>query len=136
MSYQSTVDIIRAAAEAVNPDGFFVHGRRSDVTTHHDKPMPQISLLPMRSRPDRRNDNERYSIVMGFFDQDTPTTSELEREKIIAAMDELSNEFMDKLNENKTCTIEGENKTPEYRQLAGTLSGYSIAFDLICKMEC
>lgn len=136
MSYQSVVDIIRATAQTVNPAGFFVHGRRSDVTLHHNQPMPQISLLPVSTVADLGNDTERHTITMGFFRQDTPETSELEREAIIAEMDALSDSFLSNLFEIKTVQVGTVRKTPEYRQFAGTLSGYGVSFEITTKRTC
>ena len=136
MSYQAAVNIIRDTAVSVNPAGFFVHGRRSDVTTHHDKPMPQIFLLPLRHTTDLANDVERFTVTMGFFRQDTPETSEEQREEIIAEMDVLSSAFVSALYEFNTIQMGAVTKTPEYRQFAGTLSGYGISFELIMKTEC
>lgn len=130
MGYQLIVDSIRNASLAVNPSGFFVHGRRSDGSLEYNEAMPQIHLYPFTTFPQDDNRNIVFAdIVMAFWSQDTPETSPEQREQIISLMDDLSNSF---LNELDLADLEISNvkKEPQYRTLSATLSGYAITFRL------
>lgn len=128
--YQEVVDLIRTASIQVNPTGTFIHGRRADGSIEYDKPMPQIHLYPFVSSP--QDGNRAFvnnDIVMGFWKQDAPDTSNEEREEIISAMDTLSKEFLEALDEG-VLEISNIRKEPQYRTLSATLSGYAITFRL------
>lgn len=128
MGYQKLVDFIRDAAVAVNTNGTFIHGRRSDGSLEYDGNFPQIHLYPFRSQLD--NDNKAVStsnILMGFWMQDEPDSTNEEREEKIATMDTLSDSFLDQLDESQI-EITDLVKEPQYRTLSGTLSGYAISF--------
>lgn len=129
-AYQIIVDAIRDAANSVNPTGSFIHGRRADGSLNYDGQMPQIHLYPFVTQPQDSNRNLVFAdIVMAFWKQDSPSTSNEEREEIISAMDELSNEFMDELDGGEL-EITGIRKEPQYRTLSATLSGYAITFKI------
>lgn len=132
MGYQLIVDCIRDSAEAVNPTGFFVHGRRSDGSLEYNEDFPQIHLYPFTSNPQDANRNLVFAdIVMGFWGQDTPETSPEEREVIIAAMDVLSDSFLNELDDyinDEPIEISNVRKEPQYRTLSATLSGYALTF--------
>jgi hypothetical protein len=136
MSYQEIVDLIRNVAIIVNPTGHFMHGRRTDGSLDYNEAFPQIHLMPVRTTWDIQNDNQTNDLVILFWDQDRPETSNLEREAIIAAMDALSDAFIFELYENNPVSISNVSKTPEYRQLAGTASGYGLSFTIISKTIC
>ena len=129
-AYQIIVDAIRDAAVSVNSTGTFIHGRRSDGSLEYNEPMPQIHLYPFITLPQDTNRNLVFAdIVMAFWQQDSPTTTNIEREEIIAAMDVLSNEFLDALDLGEL-EISNIRKEPQYRTLSATLSGYAITFKL------
>jgi hypothetical protein len=71
-----------------------------------------------------------------FWDQDRPETTNDEREAIIAAMDDLSNTFLFALNFDVNVSLSNVLKTPEYRQLAATASGYGLSFTVNSKIDC
>ena len=129
-AYQTIVDLIRASANAVNPTGFFVHGRRSDGSLEYNESFPQIHLYPFTTNPTGASDHINVAnIVMAFWGQDSPESSNEEREAIIAAMDVLSDSFLSNLDESQI-EIFGIRKEPQYRTLSATLSGYAITFNL------
>lgn len=136
MNYQDLVNIIRDTANLVNPTGLFVHARRTDGSLEYDKTFPQIHLYPVRSEYDLQQDNVRHNIILMFWDQDRPETTNEEREAIIAAMDDLSNTFLFALNFNVNVSLSNVLKTPEYRQLAATASGYGLSFTVSSKIDC
>jgi hypothetical protein len=45
MTYKDVVNIIRNAANYVNPNGTFIHGRKSDGSLQYNDDTPQIILL-------------------------------------------------------------------------------------------
>lgn len=136
MNYQNLVDIIRNTATTVNPTGLFVHARRTDGSLEYDKTFPQIHLYPVRSELELNNENIKHNIILMFWDQDRPETTNEEREAIIAAMDDLSNIFLFALNANPNVSLSNILKTPEYRQLAATASGYGLSFTISSKINC
>lgn len=136
MNYQDIVDLCRVTANLVNPTGHFVHGRRTDGSLDYDYAFPQIHLLPVQTTFDISNDLKTHQLILFFWEQDSPESSNEEREAKIAAMDILSDLFLFELFENQQLNISDVLKTPEYRQLAGTASGYGISFSLTTKLEC
>lgn len=129
MSYQTTVNEIRAAALAVNPNGRFDHGRHVDLSQLFEGAYSMIYLYPI-------NVNEAIdpefinlsTIMLGFFAQDKPDTSTIEREAIIASMDVLSTAFLEQLSESKFVKITNVTKEPQYQQYQGTISGFAVRF--------
>jgi hypothetical protein len=71
-----------------------------------------------------------------FWQQDTPATTNERREEIIAEMDDLSDIFLFALNASSSLNLSNVLKTPEYRQLAGTVSGYGLSFTINSKIDC
>jgi len=135
--------LLRNTANAVNPNGFFVHGRREDFSLHftesalaNDEAGIGLIAPTPRTTIDRVNGVITHEVLLVFMKPDRPDTSEMEREAIIAAMDVLSNSYMQHLFANNDIDIRNETKTPDYRQFMGTLSGYSLTFKIIDKMNC
>ena len=136
MNYQNIVDLIRNTANLVNPTGHFVHGRNTDGSLDYDYSFPQIHLLPVETTYDIPNDIKTHTLILMFWEQDSPESTNLEREQKIAAMDVLSDNFLNVLYNINTINIEDVLKTPEYRQLAGTASGYGLSFSIVSKVDC
>lgn len=143
MTYQQIVDMIRDTSAAVNPNGFFLHGRREDFSLHFDNTSFRFGYAGIclvaptpRTTIDRVNGLVTHDLVMVFMQQDRHDTSEVEREAIIANMDLLSENFMDYLFNNYTANITNEIKTPDYRQFMGTLSGYAMTFRINGYITC
>lgn len=130
MSYQVIVDSIRDASVDVNPNGTFIHGRKSDGSLEYNAPFPQIHLYPFTTSPQDGNRNFLIAdIVMAFWQQDSPETTNERREEIIAEMDVLSKDFIESLD-NGLLEITGIRKEPQYRTLSGVLSGYAVTFKM------
>lgn len=132
MGYQAIVDKIRAVAVAVNADGFFVHGRRSDGSIEYDAAFPQIHLYPFTTTISQIDGFDSSEIVMGFWYQDSPESTVEERETIIANADTLCRSFLDALLASQA-RIDNIRTDPQYRSLSGTLSGYGLRFTLTTK---
>lgn len=134
LTYQNIVDLIRIVATAVNPSGTFVHARRSDGSLEYPGAMPQIHLYPFNISG---NEGRQTELLIGFWQQDSPESSNEEREAIIAEMDILCREFLATLDDNyDTIQLTNIVSEPNYRQLAGTLSGYTLKFTLIGSLDC
>jgi hypothetical protein len=130
MSYQQTVNEIRAAAEAVNPDGRFSHGRHVDLSQMFEGYYSMIYLYPFTINQSVDPEFiDSSTLLMGFFAQDKPDTSNEEREQIIADMDELSELFIEQLVLNKYAKITQLTKEPQYQQYQGTISGFAVRFN-------
>jgi len=136
MNYQNLVNLIRNTANLVNPTGHFVHGRNTDGSLDYDYSFPQIHLLPVETSYDVDDNIKTHSLILMFWEQDSPESSNDERELKIAAMDLLSDNFLAALNSISIINVSDVLKTPEYRQLAGTASGYGLSFSLITKEDC
>lgn len=143
MTYQQIVDMLRDSANAVNPNGFFHHGRREDFSLQY----PQVAfrtgyagiglLSPTpRTTVDKINAIVTHECIMVFMEQDAPDSTEDNREDIIARMYVLSEQFMDYIYNNYPVAISNEVKTPDYRQFMATLSGYSMTFTISDVISC
>ena len=126
-NYQNIVNVCRDAT----PQGLrFIHGRLQDFTNEYSGTYPLVTLLPFtitdfRSTPDSVFDNS--NILVGFWQQDSPDTTPSQREAIIAAMDNLSDTFIDNLLDIGI-KLSNINKEPQYQMFQGTLSGFAISF--------
>jgi hypothetical protein len=131
MSYHGVVNIIRTVAQTINPDGFFQHGRTWDASLNFDEGNPQIYLYPLQNSIDESNHYyETWSVVMGFFIQDTQDSSPAEREEIIKNADILQRQFTTALNQIEGIEVSAIRTEPKYRQMAGTYSGVLLNFTL------
>lgn len=131
MSYQGVVNIIRGVAQAVNPTGFFEHGRTWDASLNFNEGDPQIYLYPLTNTVDESNNYfETWQVVMGFFFQDTQDSTPAEREDIIANADDLLRSFIATISQVEGIAIAGVRAEPRYRQMAGTYSGMLLNFTL------
>ncbi len=136
LTYQNIVDLIRDAATVVNPTGTFVHARRSDGSLEYDGAMPQIHLYPFQIKGSNVNQAVEADLIIGFWKQDSPASSNEEREAIISDMDILQRTFKDTLDLYDTIELLNFIAEPNYRQLSGTLSGYIIRFTLRGILAC
>jgi hypothetical protein len=133
MTYKDVVNIIRDAANYVNPTGFFVHGRKSDGSLEYNEATPQIILL--EPQPNTANNNQSYietvSFPIIFVTQDSTDSTNLEREDLKELMFILSRQLLSKIDENSLLQNVGyTNGQPEIRQLSGTMTGFSYVLQL------
>lgn len=136
LTYQNIVDLVRDAATTVNPNGTFVHARRSDGSLEYDGAMPQIHLYPFQIKGSNVNQAKECDLIIGFWKQDSPASSNEEREQIISDMDVLQRSFAEELDGNQTIELLNFVAEPNYRQLSGTLSGYIIRFTMRGALVC
>lgn len=128
MSYQSTVNLLRTAANEVNT-GRFIHGRKMDASKAYDGMYPLAFLYPFQiSAATDPNFIDKSDILIGFFMEDKPDSSPEERESIVAAMDDLSRLFLEKLGENDNVKVSNVVKEPMYQIYSGDISGFAIRF--------
>lgn len=133
MTYKDIVDIIRNAANYVNPNGFFVHGRKSDGSLEYNEATPQIILL--EPVPNPSNNNQAYIETVTFpiiiVTQDRTDTTPLEREDLKEQMFILSRQLLSKIDEQSLLQNVGyTNAQPEIRQLSATLTGFSYSLQI------
>jgi hypothetical protein len=129
MDYKGIVNIIRDAATYVNASGTFLHGRKSDASLDFDGVAPYIFLLEPRPLP--QSNNSKFVINISFpilfVTQDSPESSELEREDLKQDMSLLSLRLLSKIDESDSIEqVRFESPEPEIRQMAGTLTGFSF----------
>lgn len=131
MTYQQTVNLIRDTAVAVNPTGTFLHGLVSDACNAYNEPLPHIVLYPFDENGDAANLSITQSeLLISFKGQDTLETTPQQREAVIAEMDVLCRRFLQELTNNPDVKIDRFNKQPQYRTLAGTLTGYALRLNI------
>lgn len=130
MSYLTTVQQVRAAANAVNGNRFD-HGRRVDFSQNFSNPFPYIWLYPVDiSDAPVGEFIDSTTILLGFWDQDRPETSVQEREAIIGKMDALATAFLDELRENTLLQVSNVTREPQYQHSQGHVSGMAVRFTL------
>ena len=136
-NFKNIVDLCRDAlpAEGVR----FIHGRLLDFSNSYTGIYPLVTLLPFtitdhRSAPEQTWDFA--NIVVGFWQEDRPDTTPSEREDIIDAMDQLSDGFLDALQDGPGVRITGIQKEPQYQMFQGTLSGMAVQFRIDILAPC
>lgn len=142
MTYNNTVELIKAVAEPLLPSGTFIHGRRIDGSIIFDKPFPQIHLLPFTTtkirRPERFDNSE---LLIGFWFQDKPDSTVEERQEIIDKADVMCNLFIEALEARVSSVtlsavqIENVRTEPQYYHNMATASGYALRFNLISQSQ-
>lgn len=131
MSYLGAVNLIKSISETVNPTGLFQHGRKWDASLNFGENDKQIYLYPITANVDLANHYfESWNIAMGFYFQDAPDSTELERQALIAQADVMVTEFLNILNETESIQLSNARKEPSYRQMTGTYTGYLLSFTL------
>lgn len=136
---QAIVDLHKAAGKQVNPDGTNKHGRRDDRSRDSvDMPFPLCWLLPFTVQDPVPGDVWFTTpMVVGFWEQDSPDTSEEQREDIIRRMDILATQYIGALRLlNKQYDIRNVRREPQYRMFSGTLSGVAISFNYLTTEPC
>jgi hypothetical protein len=133
MTYKDVVNIIRNAANYVNPNGTFIHGRKSDGSLQYNDNTPQIILLEPQPNPSNNNQSyiETVTFPIVFVTQDSPESSNLEREDIKEEMFILSRQLLSKIDEQSLLqNVAYTNGQPEIRQLSGTMTGFSYSLQI------
>ena len=133
MTYQDIVNIIRNAANYVNPDGFFIHGRKTDGSLQYNECFPQIILLEPTPNTSINNNLfvETISFPIIFVAQDTPESTELRRENLKQEMYLLSRKLLSKIDENELLqNVSYAGGQPEIRQMSGTATGFSYTLEI------
>ena len=135
-NYQNIVNLCRAAT----PNGCrFIHGRLTDFSQGYAGAFPLVTLLPFtvtdaRSTPDGVFDSA--NVVVGFWQQDRPDTTSEERERLVAEMDVLSDQFLDSVLESPSVKISNIQKEPQYQMFQATLSGFAVSFTINLVSPC
>lgn len=133
MTYQDVVNIIRDAANFVNPNGYFVHGRKSDGSLDYNQSTPHIILLEPQPNTSINNNSffETTIFPIIFVTQDSPESTNVERENLKQEMYLLSRKLLSKIDEQPLLQqVQYTGGQPEIRQLSGTLTGFSYSLQV------
>jgi hypothetical protein len=139
MTYSQAIELLRAVAENIAPNGTFVFGKKADASLiSQTTAFPLIWLAPFREQIDRIKGNVSRSIVLVFLYQDTTNYTEDQRQTLIQNAWQLKETYMTALNATlpKVAAYIGEISTPEFMQLSGSATGYSVQFTMQSKLPC
>ena len=138
MTFQQVLDMVRDTANAVNPTGTFIHGRNSDAANAQNLPYPRIHLYPFTQDRAPLDTYRRTSqLLFSFVEKDEGQQDAAKREVIIAAMDVLSQDFIDRLEVDYESDVEftAIRSEPQYQILEG-VSGYSLSITIKSQVGC
>lgn len=131
MSYIVAVNTIRDIATAINPNGTFEHCRTWDASLEFNSPDGQIFLYPLQAGIDIANNYyETWQVVLAFYFQDAPDSTNEERENLVNSGYNLVRIFLTTLDAIEGVEISGIRVEPSYRQLAGTYTGVILNFNM------
>lgn len=133
------IDLILTAMKLVNPDGTNRHGRRDDRSLASvGQAQPLGWLLPITvTDPEPGAILFSSQVIIGFYMQDSPDTSEEEREEIIRKMNDLMTQFIGALRLlEKKHDVRTVRREPQYRMFSGTLSGVAASFNYLTLEPC
>ena len=134
--YIDFINVFKTIADEINPDGTFYHGRVSDANLAIDKlPLPQIHVYPFKVAPINKNyglDNAP-NILLGFIFQDSPNSSDTERDAIINEADIMQRAFRSKLDDLQIDYTRYEAE-PFFKQFSGVTSGMFVRFNMTLKV--
>lgn len=142
---QLIVDEIRAAViEAGVDSDSFVHGRSFDsaLETHIKDTIPNFSFLdPIRKTGLISTRMETYNVSIGFIKQDSPDSSDEEREEIVEEMNVLCLAFLEilfdlnVLDDGTILMFDSYSIDPIYR-IKNVCSGVLCSFSVTGKRPC
>ena len=130
--------MVRDTANAVNPTGTFIHGRNSDAANAQSLPYPRIHVYPFTQDRDPNDTYKRTSqLLFSFVEKDEGHQDAAKREVIIAAMDSLSQDFIDRLEVDYETDVEftAIRSEPQYQILEG-VSGYTLSMTIKSQVGC
>lgn len=134
--YIDFINVFKTIADEINPNGTFYHGRVSDANLAIDKlPLPQIHVYPFKVAPINKNytlDNAP-NILLAFIFQDSPNSSDTERDAIINLADTMQRAFRSKLDELDLDYTNYEAE-PFFKQFSGVTSGMFVRFNMTLKV--
>ena len=139
MTYTEVVEYLKDKAIEVSPDCTFVHGKKPDASLISTNMVyPLVWLAPFRETVDRKKGNVDNQITISFLQQDSTEYTLDQRQLLIQSMFDLKEAFMISLMAGipMVAEISNESATPEYSQLGGYVSGYSVNFKFTSKTAC
>jgi hypothetical protein len=137
-AYKLIVDTIGGVCNSVNPTGRFIPGRVVDASLAADGNYPLIVLYPFTTRDPEGEASEFDSttILLGFWEQDSPDTTPEQRVEIIHSMDLLSDLFKKSMLDKSNVVMTQIDKEPQYQFYQGTVSGFAMQFRLQILQPC
>jgi hypothetical protein len=137
MTYLEVVNVLSEAASNVAPNGSFVHGKRPDASLFSiAASFPIVWAPPFRENYNLVTGKMERQMTVCFFLQDSTNNTLEQRQNLIQDAWDFQHDFMQFLYDvtPKTFNVSDIIATPEYAQLAGTVSGYSVSFKLQSKI--
>jgi hypothetical protein len=135
--YIDVINILKEIAFEINPRGTFYHGRVSDANLYIEKkPMPQVHLYPFTIQPngDSFAVDVIPEILIALVFQDSPHTSDEDRNEIINEADIMQRRLRTWLNE-KGLVYSNYRAQPYFKEFNGVTSGMFVRFSLTMKAD-
>lgn len=140
---QHIIDLVKAAATAVNYSGTFLLSSRNQVSLYApNEPAPFIHLfndftLQRISTGGRilNNSLRRSTLLITFMFQDRQDSTPEEQEALIEEAEALVESFVEWFNDNDQ-QVEAVSTEPVYRITAGVLTGVSLTMTIVTDVGC
>lgn len=143
MSHKGIRLLLEDTAKSLRDDIQFDYGRTSDFNQLRDKKYPFIAVQPLNATAvyavnNVSNYSKTYQVQMAFFQLDQERSSQDEYALILDEMNDLSDQFINKLNmfmykcnlDSDTILLTGMNQQPFIKTTSDILTGYLMNFNL------
>lgn len=135
-SYEKIINALESIAIGLIPNGQFVHGPLVDASVTYKGKLPLIHCLPFTTNEDDDGVWDSATIILGFWVQDKPASTPVEKKMLIAAMASLSKQYTTMLKEYNGMSVRGIIKEPQYKHYMATLTGYAVRFTIQVVDDC
>ena len=135
--YIDVLTLLKRVAKEANYEGSVYHGRVSDANLFiENNLMPQIHIYPfrMQKKPNANGIDFVPNVLLTFIFQDSPSSSDEDREEIINKADVMQTEFR-RLLENENVDFSNYEAEPFFKQFSGVTSGMFVRFQLTAKSK-
>lgn len=143
MSHKGVRLLLEDTAKSLGDSIQFDYGRTSDFNMLRDKKYPFISCNPLNASASYAVNNvsnfsKVYQVQLAFYQLDTEGSSQDEYALILDEMNDLADNFINKLNffmdkcnlDSDTITLTGINQQPFIKATGDILTGYLMNFSL------
>ena len=135
--YIDVLTLLKRVAKEANYEGSVYHGRVSDANLFiENNLMPQIHIYPfrMQKKPNANGIDFVPNVLLTFIFQDSPSSSDEDREEIINKADIMQTKFR-RLLENENVEFSNYEAEPFFKQFSGVTSGMFVRFQLTAKSK-
>lgn len=135
--YIDVLTLLKRVAKEANYEGSVYHGRVSDANLFiENNIMPQVHIYPfrMQKKPNANGIDFVPNVLLAFIFQDSPSSSDEDREEIINKADVMQTEFR-RLLENENVDFSNYEAEPFFKQFSGVTSGMFVRFQLTAKSK-